>query len=210
MLTNISFKSTLALALALVAGVAAAGEVTLAGSTLGRFNANAFAPTDALLGLSYSNSTFLNSTIGNQLDLGGNPSPGTNFNNLGSFSLDNVDHNYNGNTFQVQVTFTAPFTITGGNTTTFNDIISGTVTNGNGGVFIDFDNTPQLFNYSNATESGWFTVAINDLSIAPDQVASVTAHVHGVSQPVPEPVSVAGILCGAIGLIKRKRMIKKA
>jgi hypothetical protein len=210
MFTNISTKSTLILALALVAGVASAGEVTLAGSTLGSFNAGAFVPAGSLLGLSYSNSTFNNTTTGNQLDLGGNPSPGTNFNNLGSFSLDNADNNYNGNTFQVQVTFTAPFTIAGGSTTTFNDIISGTVTSGNGGVFIDFDNTPQTFNYSNATESGWFTMAINDLSLAPNQLGSVTAHIHAMSQPVPEPVSMAGILCGAIGLIKRKRMIKKA
>ena len=97
------------------------------------------------------------------LDLGGNPSPGSNFNNLGSFFLNNVDNVYNGNTFQVMVTFTAPSTITGGNSTTFNDVITGTVTSGNGGVFIDFDNTPQVFNYSNATEAGSFTMAINDL-----------------------------------------------
>lgn len=210
MFTNISFKSTLALSLALVAGVAAAGEVTLAGSTLGRFNANAFAPTDTLLGLSYSNSTFLNTTTGNLLDLGGNPSPGSNFNNLGSFSLDNVDNNYNGNTFQVEVTFTAPFTITGGSSTTFNDIITGAVVSGNGGVFIDFDNTPQLFSYTNAIETGWFTMAVNDVSIAPNQLASITAHVEAMSQPVPEPFSVAGILCGAIGLLKRKRKSIKA
>ncbi|MEI7577171.1 MAG: hypothetical protein WCK51_09770 [Armatimonadota bacterium] len=210
MTTHFSSRTTLVFGLALLAGIASAGEVTLVGSTLGSFNGNPFTPTGSLLGLSYSNSTFNNTTTGNMLDLGGNPSPGSNFNNLGSFALDNVDHNYNGNTFQVKVTFTAPFTISGGSTTTFNDIITGTVTNGNGGVFIDFDNTPQTFNYLNGSESGSFTMAINDLSIAPNQLGSVTAHVTGFSQPVPEPVSITGILCGAIGLIRRKRMTKVA
>jgi hypothetical protein len=196
--------------LALLAGVAAAGEVHLTGSTLGAFNGGAFAPNNTLLGLSYSNSTFDNTTISNQLDLGGNPSPGANFNNLGSFALNSVDNDYNGNTFQIQVTFTSPSTITGGAVTTFNDIITGTVTSGNGGVFIDFDNTAQTFNYANATEMGSFTMAVNDVSIAPGQLASVTAHIHGTSQPVPEPVSMAGILCGAIGLVSRKRKQKRA
>lgn len=66
-----------------IAGVASADEVFIAGSTLGRFNANAFAPSDSLFGLVYDNSTFANSTVGGALDLGGNPTPGTNFNNLG-------------------------------------------------------------------------------------------------------------------------------
>lgn len=208
MKTRLSNRSTLALGLVLLAGVASAGEVHMIGSTLGKFNAGSFAPTDTLLGLSYSNSTFDNTTTGNQLDLGGNPSPGSNFNNLGSFVLNNVDNNYNGNTFQVKVTFSAPSTIVGGNTTTFNDIITGTVTSGNGGVFIDFDNTEQTFTYANATEMGSFTMAINDLSIAPNQTASVTAHIHGTSQPVPEPMSIAGLGCGALALLRKRRLKK--
>ena len=88
-------------------GAAHAGEVRLIGSTQGRFNADAFASTDTLLGLTFSNSTFDNTTVGGQMDLGGDPAPGVNFNNLGSLTLDRVNHSYTGNHFDLKITFTA-------------------------------------------------------------------------------------------------------
>ncbi|MBC8064313.1 MAG: hypothetical protein H7Y17_05750, partial [Chlorobia bacterium] len=126
-----------------IASSATAAEVQFTGFTQGRFNANAFANTDSLFNLVYTSSTFDNTTVGGQLDLGGNPTPGTDFNNLGSFTLGAQDQNYNGNTFELMVTFTAPATIVGGTSTIFTDLLIGSVLNGVGGVFIDFDNTVQ-------------------------------------------------------------------
>ena len=199
--------ATLALTIGIV-GIVNADEVHVTGSTMGQFNAQPFANQNMLLGLTYDHSLLDNTTVGGELDFGGNPNPTTNFNNLGTITLDLSNNVYSGNTFSVQVTFTAPTTIVGGNTTVFTDIISGTVANGVGGVFIDFNNTPQVFFFSNAQASGSFSIAVNDLSIAPGQSASITAHVRGSQTSVPEASSVAGVACGMLGLfglIKRKR-----
>jgi hypothetical protein len=185
--------------------LAVADEVTLAGSTLGQFNIAPYTASSSLLDLVYVNSTFNNSTVGGMLDLGGNASPNSNFNNLGSFSLGMMNANYNGNTFTVQVSFTSPTIIAGGSTTVFNDVISGTVLNGNGGVFIDFDNTPHLFTFANATETGSFSMFVNDVSIAPGQDVSLTAHITGNQEAVPEPITMIGLGIAAVGLLSKRR-----
>ena len=208
-LHSINNNRLIAVALTIgVVGIASADEVRLVGSTQGQFNAQAFANTNSLLNLTYNNSTFDNTTVGGALDFGGDPIPGANFNNLGSFSLGNINNVYNGNSFKLRVTFTAPSTIVGGNQATFTDVISGTVSGGVGGVFIDFDNTPQTFVFSNANATGSFTFFINDLSISPSSVASLTGHVTGSQRAVPEVSSLAGVLSGMLGLfgfIRRRK-----
>lgn len=188
-----------------IAGLACADEVQVVGSTLGRFNLQAFAPVSNLLDLTYDHSTFDNTTVSGVLDLGGGPVPGTNVNNLGSFTLGNSDQDYNGNTFELFVTFTAPVTIAGGTSTVFTDRLFGTVLNGLGGVFIDFDNTPQTFNFSNASATGSFTMFVNDVSIFPGLSASLTGHFTGSQQAVPEPSILVALGCGGAGLLRRKR-----
>ncbi|MEI7986073.1 MAG: PEP-CTERM sorting domain-containing protein [Armatimonadota bacterium] len=190
-----------------VAGIASADEVSFVGSTLGQFNAQAFGTTNSLLDLHYSNSTFNNITVGNALDLGGNPSPGSNVDNLGSFDLGLTNATYNGNTFSVKVTFTAPSTIVGGNSAVFTDIITGTVSGGQGGVLIDFDNTPQTFFFTNALATGSFTMFVNDVSIAPGGKAAINGHITASQTAVPEPAALAGLGCGLLGLfgMRRKR-----
>ena len=190
------------------AGIIYADEVHVMGSTLGSFNANPFVTTDTLLDLVYDNSTFDNTTVGGTLDLGGNPVPGLNFNNLGSFSLGLTDNIYDGNTFQLMVTFTSPTTIVGGDSTVFTDMLFGTVSGGLGGVFIDFDNTPQTFFFSNANEAGSFTMFVNDVSIAPGQSSSLTGHISGSQLAVPEPTALAGLFVGALGLMRLRRSKK--
>jgi hypothetical protein len=188
-----------------IAGIARADEVRVAGDTLGRFNAQPYLPTNSLFDLVYTNSTFDNTTVGGLLDLGGNPTPGTNFNNLGSFALGLADQNYSGNSFQLFVSFSAPVTIVGGSTTFFNDVLTGSVLGGLGGVFIDFDNTPQTFNFSNETAAGSFTMFVNDVSIAPGQAASLTGHISGFQAVVPEPSILIALACGGIGFLRRRR-----
>lgn len=210
LMTKFFFKGSAQLAaLGLVLGIAGAAradEVHFVGSTLGQFNAQPFAATNSLLDLSFLNSTFDNITVGGSLDLGGDPTP-PNFNNLGSFTLGSTNATYDGNTFSLQVTFVAPSTIVGGVNATFTDVLTGTVSGGQGGVFVDFDNTPQTFFFSNALATGSFTMFVNDVSIAPGQVASLTGHIDATQQAVPEPTAIAGIGCGLLGLfgLGRKR-----
>ena len=196
--------STMGLLALSMSAAAHADEVHLTGSTQGRFNADPFGANDSLLALSFSNSIFDNDTVGGALDLGGNPNPGSNFNNLGSFTLLSVNNTYNGN-FDLMVTFTAPLGIAGGGSGTFTDHVTGTVSNGNGGVFIDFDNTPQTFTFSNGTSTGSFSMFVNDVSIAPGQDVSLTAHVMGSQQAVPEPAGLVGVFVGAFALVSLAR-----
>ena len=205
MYSNLTKAFTVASSLGLVlglAGLASADEIHVAGSTQGRFNAQSFGTSNSLLNLVNDNSTFDNNTVGGSLDLGGDPTPGTNFNNLGSFTLGLPNATYDGNTFQLLVTFTAPSTIVGGSSVTFNDTLTGTVSGGLGGVFVDFNNTPQTFTFSNATATGSFTMFVNDVSIAPGQSASLTGHITGSQSPVPEPTTIAGLACGIFGIFR--------
>jgi hypothetical protein len=201
-------------AMALASGVAGAAEVTFAGYTDGCFGTGICAPpttpttpTQVLTfgGLTFSNSTFLVTTslgfaaIGDQ--------PGTpNFNNLGSFSLTTAPFTYDGEHFNMAVTFTLPSSVSP-NPTIFNDVILGTVSSTNsGGVFINFDNTPQHRIFGSGATAGSFDFSINDVSVTPGLQAGVTGTITAISA-VPEPENYAMMLTGLglMGFVGRRR-----
>ena len=217
---------TLAIAfLALSAGEARADEVFIAGGTQGCFGA-ACAPgaSATFLGLTYSNSTFSGTTAGGFRGIGGNPNPGSNFNNLGSLSLSTAPNVYTGQTFTLQVTFTAPQGINGSNQATFTANITGTVTSNNtGGVFINFDNTPLLFTFNDPNcepnpeaqppaagqttcGNGSFFFSVNDVAIDPGQTVAITGQITGAQQTtIPEPMTMILFGTGLTGIAAAAR-----
>jgi hypothetical protein len=172
--------------------LAPAAEVTFAGYTNGCFNCNpppntSATQTASIFGLTWTNSIFSGTSSGGFFGLGGNPTASgvQNIDNLGSITLANSLANYNGNTFTLRVSFTAPTGIAGSNTALFTGSLVGSVTStGAGGVEIDFNNTPQLFTYTNGAGPGSFFLSVNDITVNPGQTADISGQITGASQTV--------------------------
>lgn len=194
--------------LALGSGAANAVETTFVGYTDGCFGAVCTpvqavgASTANLVGLTYTDSTFNVDTAGGFAGLGGTPGI-PNLDNLGSFTLTGSPFAYTGQSFAILVTFSAPAGTNPGSIL-YRDSLIGTVgTTNNGGVRVDFDNTPKTFTFDGG---GSFTFNINDVSIAVGRTASVTGDL-AVTSPIPEPETYALFMAGlaAVGFMSRRR-----
>lgn len=197
LLKALTIALTIAGVMIMTQGQARADEVTISGSTTGIVTG---VPQLTFAGNpSFTNTTFLG--IG---ALSG-------VNNLGTFLLSTAPGQLVAGSFTLNVTFTSPSVIAGGQGTTYTATISGSVSpNVNqGGVNIDFNNTPVVFTFSNASGSGSFSLAVADLFVETGQQANVTAGTTGQQQPIPEPATLLLLGTGLTGIAAKLRKRRK-
>src|SRR5215211_4990751 len=182
------FLCLLALAfLTLGAGAARADEVTISGSTTGTVTN---VPQLTFAGNNFTGTTFLG--VGS---LSG-------ANSLGSFFLATSPGQLVMGSFTLDVTFTVPTGIAGGQGTTYTATIDGSVSpNVNqGGVDITFNNPVQTFTFNDGINTGSFTLSVADLFVQSGQSALLTAGIRGSQSPIPEPATMLLLGTGLAGV----------
>jgi hypothetical protein len=205
-------KGALTLAAGTVLGLssfaASAVETTFIGYTNGCFSLSCPPPSTSALqtatigGLTYRNSNFDVTTffgVASVGDVVGFP----NVDNLGSFTLLGTPAIYTGETFQLRVTFTAPPGTVPTNDIWTANLTGGVVSNSNGSLTIDFDNTAQHF----AFNGGTFDFYVNDVDLTPGGSIALSGRVRAFVTAVPEPETYALFMAGlaAVGFMTRRR-----
>lgn len=193
----------LAMSIALIAifgaaQVAKADPVTVSGTSSGTVTGTAAAF------LSFTGNNFTATTAGGVGAFSG-------ADRIGTFVLLSTagETPVNGN-FTLNLTFTAPAGINGGQATTYTATVSGTISTPNvGGVNIVFNNPVQTFTFTNASGSGSFSITLPNLFVQSGETANLTAGLTGNQTAVPEPATMLLLGTGLAGVAARIRKRRK-
>jgi len=179
--------------------IARADEVTISGSTSGSVTG---VPQLTFTG----NASFAGTTALGIGSLSG-------ANSLGSFFLVTAPTQPLNGSFTLNVSFTAPTGINGGQGAIYTAIITGSVSPNldQGGVNILFNNPSQLFTFNDGTNNGTFSLTVPNLFVQTGRSAQLTAGITGQQTAVvPEPTTLLLMGTGLTGVMAKLRQRRRA